>query len=556
MDEDEEDITCPEAKDLDPWTLGILKRRVLPQNWHAFLTPMLRHYMPDPAVLPDIAQGIEALNQAIDQKEILGLWGDYDVDGTTSTALWYTYFQSLGVQVIYHIPHRFQEGYGLNIPHMKKLYDRGVRTLLVLDSGTVAFEPLTWASQQGMKVVVMDHHMPENTLPPCAALINPKCNPDLDAQGLHDLAAVGVSFLVMVALNSARKSQGDTHVSSLMPWLDFVALGTVCDVMPLTHLNRIFVHQGLKFWGKRPGIAALCEVAQVPLPCVASDLSHRLGPYINAAGRMHHAREAVELFITSNQDTAYLQAHKLRQWNQERKEVEASLLEQALTQDQPQKHAFTWVALDEGHGGVVGIIASRMKDRYPHVPAFVVSWMHEDGKGSVRSVPGLNVGVFLHDMQNQGIIVNGGGHAMAGGFHVKKAKASCFMRAIGMWAEKGAKEAPPQTLRYVDGVMTLEHMTTNIQKNLQRLAPFGVANPYPRLYLRQVMITAVHCTPKWSQFRGQHYRRTFKVDAFPAVNGPLYHFARRNSWPMTCDFVVQYQPHTRRYFLEDVIITP
>ncbi|MEL0144869.1 MAG: single-stranded-DNA-specific exonuclease RecJ, partial [Alphaproteobacteria bacterium] len=394
----------------------------------AFLNPTLRDALPDPAVLEDMTRAAERLAAAIRDGESIAVFGDYDVDGATSSALLARFLSALGVPARIYIPDRIAEGYGPTSPAMLRLNAEGADLVITVDCGTTAFAPLEAAADAGVDVIVVDHHVAEPALPRAIAVVNPNRLDDRSGQGT--LAAVGVTFLLTVATNRILRDIGWYESSGrkepdLLGLLDLVALGTVCDVVPLTGLNRAFVSQGLKVMGKRrnPGLVALSDVARVESKLTEYHAGFLLGPRVNAGGRVGEAGLGARLLMTTDSGEALELAQKLDVWNAERREIEAHVLDEAIAQvEDADLSAAMLVAAGEGwHPGVIGIVAGRLKERFNR-PAFVIGFEGSEGKGSGRAVEGVDLGSAVIAARQAGLLINGGGHKMAAGLTVAREK--------------------------------------------------------------------------------------------------------------------------------------
>jgi len=386
-----------------------------------FLNPTLRALLPDPLHLRDMAAAAARIAAAVMSGEPIAVFGDYDVDGATSAALLERFFAAAGVPIRVYIPDRLREGYGPNAPALLRLRAEGVGLVITVDCGTAAFEPLAAAAEAGLDVIVVDHHVAEPRLPRAAAVINPS---RLDEESPHrQLAAVGVAFLLVVAVNRALREAGWYRLRcqpDLMQWLDLVALGTVCDVVPLTGVNRALVTQGLKVMARRanPGLAALADVSRLDERPNAYHLGFLLGPRVNAGGRVGEADLGVRLLTTPDPGEARALAERLDGYNQERQAIEARVLAEAIAAVEGATAGSLAFATAPGwHPGVIGIVASRLKERYNR-PAFVVALDGGIGKGSGRSVNGVDMGAAVIAAKQAGLLINGGGHAMAAGLTV------------------------------------------------------------------------------------------------------------------------------------------
>src|SRR6266850_7121896 len=424
-----------------------------------FLAPRLRDQLPDPSHLRDMDAAVERLVRAVRDGETIALFGDYDVDGATSAALLTRFFAATGTPTRIYVPDRLREGYGPNTPALLRLHEEGVRVVVTVDCGTTAHLPLAEAAAAGLEVIVIDHHVAEPLLPAAIAIVNPN---RLDEESPHrSLAAVGVAFLLVVAVNRALRQAGwyarGRAEPDLMGWLDLVALGTVCDVVPLFGINRALVAQGIKVARRNanPGLAALAAVAGVSEPLDAYHLGFLLGPRVNAGGRVGAADLGARLLATDDPTLAAELATRLDGYNSERREIEARTLEAAIeaVEAGPQSPALVFVAAEGWHPGVIGIVAARLKERYQR-PACVVALEGGIGKGSGRSVPGVALGPAVIAARQAGLLVNGGGHAMAAGFTVAadKLEALRVFLAERLGDGRGGERLKPELA--IDGALS------------------------------------------------------------------------------------------------------
>lgn len=456
-----------------------------------FLNPRLATQLPDPGHLLDMEAAAERIVSALVAGEKIAVFGDYDVDGATSTALLTRFFGALGADILIHIPDRMKEGYGPNGPAMKALAAKGAKVVITVDCGISAFDALEDAANEGLDVVVVDHHVAEERLPRATAIINPN---RLDESSPHrQLAAVGVAFLFVVAVNRAARARGYFSTArpepDLLQWLDIVALGTVCDQVRLTGVNRALVTQGLKIMARRAnaGINALADVAKLDSKPEAWHLGFMLGPRINAGGRVGRPDLGARLLASDDPDAARALAHELDAFNTERREIEAQVLEQALSQAEEQggaERALLFISGEDWHPGVIGIVASRIIERF-HRPVCVAGVSGGTAKGSGRSIPGIDLGAAVIAARQEGLLVNGGGHAMAAGFTVTTEKLDALgafleARIARQQAEMG--EETGRTL-LLDGALAVRAANTEIVQRLQQLAPFGQGNSEPRFVI-------------------------------------------------------------------------
>jgi single-stranded-DNA-specific exonuclease len=482
-------LALAQRLDLPEPVARVLAGRGVPlEEAASFLDPTLRALLPDPLHLRDMEKAAKRIAAAVMAAEPIAVFGDYDVDGATSAALLKLFGAAVGLPVRLYIPDRIAEGYGPNLPALLRLGAEGIRLIVTVDCGTLAFEPLEGAAAAGIEVIVVDHHQAEPLLPRALAVINPN---RLDETSPHrQLAAVGVTFLLVVAVNRLLREAGWYGARAepdLMRWIDLVALGTVCDVVPLTGVNRALVRQGLKIMARRGnlGLRALADVAGLDEAPSAYHLGFILGPRVNAGGRVGEADLGARLLTTADPAEAAQLAERLDRHNLERRAIEAALLEDAIARVETEGAAGPIiVAAGEGwHPGVIGIIASRLKERYNR-PALVVALKDGMGKGSGRSVPGVDLGAAVIAARQAGLLVNGGGHAMAAGLTVEAHKlpaleAFLAERIGGEIAAKGT--APGLSL---DGALTLQAACRPLIDMLERLQPYGAGNAEPLFVLR------------------------------------------------------------------------
>ena len=516
-----------------------------------FLSPSLKASLPDPSHLLDMDAAAARIAGAVSAGETIAIFGDYDVDGATSSALLARYLQALGCKPLIYIPDRMTEGYGPNAKALLGLQQQGATLVITVDCGTMAFEPLQAAFEAGLDVIVADHHIGEARKPKAYAIVNPN---RLDETSPHgQLAAVGVCFLLAVAVNRVLRKMGFFTSPSpnwgegrggglpgkpslvsplpnpppetgegikepdLRQWLDLVAVGTVCDVVPLTGVNRAFVAQGLKILAARGNLGlrtVLDMAASAGTPGVYA-CGFLIGPRINAGGRVGKADLGVRLLSTSDEAEAMLLARELELHNAERKAIEAMVLEQAMAQAEALDDAMPvmLVAGNGWHPGVIGIVAGRLKERF-HKPAAVIALHQGVGKASARSVAGFDFGAAVIAAHAAGLLLGGGGHAMAAGFSVEEAQipalAAFFMqRMSGM--------APPSCSLTLDGIVSIGGATIELLTQCERLGPFGQGNPSLRLMVENV----VNLRP---EIVGEHHVKTLLIDRLSSARLPAIAF--------------------------------
>ncbi|MGI9513679.1 MAG: single-stranded-DNA-specific exonuclease RecJ [Anderseniella sp.] len=464
-------------------------RGVLPETTASFLNPTLREMMPPAAAMTDIDAGAARLADAVMTGEVIGLIGDYDVDGMTSSALMVDFLTAAAVPPRVHIPHRVDEGYGPSVAAVEDHKAAGVKLLITLDCGVMAHDPLLKARELGMDTVIVDHHQAGDELPQAHAVINPNRLDDTSGQGA--LCAAGVVMVLIGATSKLLRARGwwdDTRPEpDLMAMMDLVALGTVCDVVPLVGLNRAYVRQGLKIMARRdrPGIAALADVARLSRRPDAHSLGFVLGPRLNAAGRIGSAMDGLALLTSADKGRATQLAQSLEEMNKKRQAIELATVDRAVEQAEAmlgkQARLPVLVVAGEGwHPGVLGLVASRLKDRFDK-PAFAIG-LPKDGSeasGSARSIAGVNLGAAVQAAVAAGVAVKGGGHAMAAGITLDQARLGDLRAFL---EEKLAAEVDAvgsvDTL-VIDAAIAASGASTRFIEDLDRAGPFGQGNPSP-----------------------------------------------------------------------------
>lgn len=467
-------------------------RRIAPEDVATYLTPTLRALMPDPSTCADMDTAAARLATAIRNSETVGLFGDYDVDGACSTALMTDFLRGMGCTVITHIPDRMTEGYGPNTPAIESMMDRGASLIVCLDCGTAAVDVLESASVRG-DVIILDHHQVQGALPRVLATVNPN-RPDC-ASGLRTICAAAVTFLTVVATVRILRGEGwfDSRPEpQLMDSLDLVALATVCDVMPLSGLNRAFVTQGLKIMARRQrtGLSALLDAAGARDPLSAFTCGFALGPRINAGGRIADSGMGLRLLLCDDAAEAQTLAERLNSVNHNRQGVEAGILDRAMeqaAQQREQGHAVLVLSGRDWHPGVVGIVAGRIKEKFNR-PVLVGAEL-EDGsvKGSARSVPGQDLGGAIIAARQAGLLTSGGGHAMAAGFGLPADGIPALHDFLDRHLATAA-DLPDAVDLTIDAVVNVAAADVALATDMDRLAPFGAGNDEPLIALPRVRV--------------------------------------------------------------------
>ncbi|MEX6725674.1 single-stranded-DNA-specific exonuclease RecJ [Parapedomonas caeni] len=467
-------------------------RGAAPETAARLLKPTLRDWLPDPSLFKDMDRAAERLVTAIRGGEAIVIFGDYDVDGATSTALLWRLLRHVGATVSFYIPDRMTEGYGPSVPAMRALAEAGAKVVVTVDCGTQAFEALAAAAEAGLDVLVVDHHKAGWELPACHALVNPNRLDDDAGPEFGHMAAVGVAFLLAIAVNRLLRDSGwyasGRDAPDLMTLLDLVALGTVADVAPLTGINRAFVAQGLKVMARRDnlGLATLGDVARMERAPEAGDLGFQLGPRINAGGRVGRSDLGTRLLISSDPLEARTLAEELDRLNGERKALEALTTEQALAVAPAADPVV--VAVGEGwHPGVIGIVAGRLKERFGR-PAVVIATEGGIGKGSGRSVPGVDLGAAVLAAKDEGLLVAGGGHAMAAGLTIAADRVEALRDFLSTrLGEAVARAADGRALK-LDAALAPGGVTAQLGEELAAAGPYGQGWPAPKLAVGPVSV--------------------------------------------------------------------
>ncbi|MFV0514491.1 MAG: single-stranded-DNA-specific exonuclease RecJ [Jhaorihella sp.] len=498
----------------------LARRGVATAEAEAYLSPQLRDLLPDPRSLKDMEAAAARFLGAVQRRQRIAVFADYDVDGGASAALLIVWLRQMGIEPTLYVPDRIDEGYGPNVPAMREL--AAAHDLIVcVDCGTLSHEPI--AAARGADVIVLDHHLGGEDLPPALAVVNP--NRQDESGDLGHLCAAGVVFLLLVETNRQMR-QGAGSGPDLMAMLDLVALATVADVAPLTGVNRALVRQGLRVMAarRRPGLVALADVARMDTAPDTYHLGFLLGPRVNAGGRIGRADLGARLLSTASPDEARALAERLDQLNRERREIEdavrAAALEQAMARglDAP----LAWAAGEGWHPGVVGIVASRLKEAAGR-PALVIGLEGGEGKGSGRSVAGIDLGAAVQRLVAEGLLLKGGGHRMAAGLTVARERLEPAMARLSeLLARQGAGRTGPADLR-LDGLLMPGAATVELVRRIEQAGPYGAGAPAPRFALPDMRIGhtrrvgASHLKLSASDGHGG------RIDAiaFGAFDGPL-----------------------------------
>ena len=477
---------------LDEITAKLLSiRNIKKEDISNFLNPSIKNFLPNPNTILDMEKSSLRTVKTIENKEKIGIFGDYDVDGATSTAILGKYFNELGQSYEIYIPDRRTEGYGPSIKGFKYLIDKGVKIIFTVDCGTLSFDAIEFAKDKEIDVIILDHHQSEINLPKAYSIVNP--NRLDDKSQLQYLCAAGVTFMFLISINTHLRSKGWFKNNlkkepDLLEYLDLVSLGTVCDVVPLIGLNRAIVKQGLKILKskKNLGLKTLLDICKVETNPTIYHLGYVLGPRINAGGRVGKCSHGANLLLNINPKETFKLAIELDQFNKERQMLEKDLLDKILNQS---KYNFKDpVLILEGknwHEGVIGIVAARLKDRF-NKPTIIISVNGSMGKASARSIVGFDIGSVIIAATQKKILLKGGGHKMAGGFsinvnNIEKFKEFIFNKFRGINMNLTVDKP-----LLIDSKIAPSAINIEFYEKINILSPFGSGNPEPKFFIEDL----------------------------------------------------------------------
>ena len=506
--------------------LSIRKKSI--DNIDLFLNPKIKNLLPNPMQLKDMNSAVERTYQSILNGDLVGIFGDYDVDGATSTAILSKYFLSINQKVHTYIPDRQTEGYGPTINAFNKIINSGAKIIFTVDCGTLSYKPIESAQKLNVDVIVLDHHQSDIKLPKACAIVNP--NRYDDTSGLNYLCAAGVCFVFLVALNKKLRDSNWFNLKkipepNIIDFLDLVSLGTVCDVVPLVGLNRAIVKQGLKIFKNRSnlGLKTLFDICKIESRPTTYDLGYKLGPRINAGGRVGKSSHGAELLISENPEKAYQLAIDLEKSNSERKSIETLLYEKIdLEVKKFHNHPVLVMSGNHWHEGVIGIIASKIKDKY-NKPTILISLDNRTGKGSARSIVGFDIGTQIIKAVQLGVLEKGGGHKMAGGFTINENKIPFFRDYLIKNFEKFDKNYSQDLNLYLDSAISPTALNENFFQEINSLAPFGSGNAEPKFAIENIKVVSSNLIADAHikvTFLGKD-GSTFKGFAWNAKNTPM-----------------------------------
>ena len=466
-----------------------------------FFSPKLKNLLPEPFLFKDLEKGVKRLADEVENFRPIGIFGDYDVDGATSAAMISSYLEYCGLKTFIHIPDRFLEGYGPNEKALKGLHQKGAELIITVDCGISSFEPLKAMSSVNIDLIVIDHHIPDTTLPPAYAIINPK---RIDThKGYEDLCAAGVTFIFLIGLNRELRQRGffkNKIEPDLFGFLDLVALGTVCDVVPLIGVNRAFVKQGLSIMKKRenPGIKALCDISKINNAPNTQALGFSLGPRINAGGRIGNSELGVHLLKEKDENKSIEIATKLDDLNKKRRfitsELERSVvgqIEKIISNNNDVIPSAIVVYGHDYHEGVIGIVAGRMKETYNRPVCIIAIDKNGIGKGSGRSIFGIPLGDIVIDALKAKILSSGGGHDMAAGFSLKESNIKDFNNFLIKKIDQFMKQGIPCVSYIAASVITIAGCTLELADWINDLGPWGIGIEEPKFIISNAKISSL-----------------------------------------------------------------
>ena len=494
---------------------------ITPNSVENFLSPKLRDLLPDPFHLKDMDKASKRLVKALENMERVAIFADYDVDGAASATLIITWLRDQGLETTLYVPDRIKEGYGPNtkaFQHLSENHD----LIICVDCGTLSFEPIQRINNK-TDVIIIDHHLGGEELPAAVAVVNP--NRQDEASDMSYICAAGVVFLFLVATASVLREKG-VQSPNLINSLDLVALATIADVVPLVGINRAFVKQGLKILRlrKRPGLKALMDVSKINIPVNEYHLGFILGPRINAGGRVGMSDLGARLLSTTSDSEAEALAEKLEQLNQNRKNIESRVQDEALSQIKKigVDKSIIVASGDDWHPGVIGIVASRIKEK-TNRPAFVVAFSGEIGKGSGRSIPGIDLGSLIQKLVLEGLIEKGGGHAMAAGITLSKKQLTPAFDRLAELINSRDITFQTTTDYYLDGLLMPNAATIELIDALDTAGPFGSGSPHPKFVFpnQNILFTKRVGTDHLKLTFGSNNKNKIEAICFRAFNSSL-----------------------------------
>ena len=474
----------------------LIDNKVSKDNFELFVDPKIKNFLPDPNIFIDMDKTVKRIANEIENKNPIGVFGDYDVDGATSAALLKLYLQYFGIEVHIHIPDRFLEGYGPNISALNSLVSKGSNLIITVDCGINSHEPLKELNKTDIDCIIIDHHTPDDDLPPAFSIVNPKRKEN--GIEYHYLSAVGVTFIMIVGLTRELRERGvfeKIREPNLFKFLDLVALGTVCDVVPLKDLNRCFVKAGLNIISQRKnlGINALCDVSDLNKIPDEETLGYKLGPKINAAGRIGSSDIGVSLLISKDISKANKLASKLYQLNEKRKKLTNNSTLEAIGMVESEKNKlgklpdFLFLVGENWNEGIIGILAGKIKEKYNR-PCCVISLGQNHSKGSARSIANIPIGEYFLEALDKKLLVKGGGHHLAAGLTIENNKIQMFKDFLISKVEHAFQKNELVSEISVTSELSISALNSNLMDWIKKLGPWGQGNPIPKFLIKDVII--------------------------------------------------------------------
>ena len=474
----------------------LIDNKVSKDNFELFVDPKIKNFLPDPNIFIDMDKTVKRIANEIENKNPIGIFGDYDVDGATSAALLKLFLQYFGIEVHIHIPDRFLEGYGPNISALNSLVSKGSNLIITVDCGINSHEPLKELNKTDIDCIIIDHHTPDDDLPPAFSIVNPKRKEN--GIEYHYLSAVGVTFIMIVGLTRELRQRGvfeKIKEPNLFRFLDLVALGTVCDVVPLKGLNRCFVKAGLNIISQRKnlGINALCDISDLNKIPDEETLGYKLGPKINAAGRIGSSDIGVSLLISKDISKANELASKLYQLNEKRKKLTNNSTLEAIGMVESEKNMigklpdFLFLVGENWNEGIIGILAGKIKEKYNR-PCCVISLGQNYSKGSARSIANIPIGGYFLEALDKKLLVKGGGHDLAAGLTIENNKIQMFKDFLISKVEHAFQENELVSEISVTSELSISALNSDLMDWIKKLGPWGQGNPIPKFLIKDVII--------------------------------------------------------------------
>ncbi len=514
----------------------ICLRKINKEDISTFLNPTIKNILPNPNILKDMDKSVQRVANAVILKKKIGIFGDYDVDGASSIAILGSYFKSINQEYEFYVPDREKEGYGPSIKGFDALIKLKVDLILTVDCGTLAFGPIKYLKEKKVDAIILDHHQSDIKLPDAYSIINP--NRYDDKSNLNYLCAAGVCFMFLISLNSYLRDKNwfeDNKIvePNLFNVLDLVSLGTVCDVVPLIGLNRAIVKQGLKILSnkKNLGLKTLIDICNIESKLTVKDLGYKIGPRINAGGRVGRCSHGANLLLNLNPKESFKLASELNEYNKERQILEKRLLDEIMKSIKfSPNEPIILLSGNNWHEGVIGIIAARLKDQF-NKPAIIISVKNGIGKASARSVVGFDIGSHIIAAVEKKILISGGGHKMAGGFSVEIKNIELFKEFIFNKFNLQNEFINNKETVLLDAEITSSAINLDFYNKIETLSPFGSGNPEPKFLLDKLKVLN-------SKIVGENHIKsvllgpdgtTFKSIAFNAKNSELGSYLTSNN---------------------------